>query len=63
MDVVERGIMSMRKACKHWNIPITSLFYHLNGKTKTKNVGPSSVPIDEKDAILLPIFLVCINVD
>jgi hypothetical protein len=63
MDVVERGIMSMRKACKHWNIPITFLFHHLNGKTKTKNVGPPSVPIDEKDAILLLGFFVCMNVD
>jgi hypothetical protein len=63
MDVVERGIMSMRKACKHWNIAIRIFFYHLNGKTKTKNVGPPNVQIDEKDAILLLGFLVCMNVD
>jgi hypothetical protein len=63
MDVMERGIMSMRKVCKHWNIPITKKNYHLNGKTKTKNVGPPSIPIDEKGVILLPGFLVCMNVD
>lgn len=38
-------------------------FYHLNGKTKIKNVGPPSDLIDEKDAILLLGFLVCMNVD
>jgi len=47
MDVVERGIMSTRKACEHWNIPITFTFYHLNGKTKIKNVGPPNVLIDD----------------
>jgi len=62
MGVVERGIMSMRKACEHWNIPINFLLYHLNGKIKIKNVGPPSVLIDEKDAILLPRFLACMNV-
>jgi hypothetical protein len=32
MDVVERGITSFRKASKHYNIPLTSLSYHLYGK-------------------------------
>jgi len=32
MDVVEKGITSLRKASKHWNIPLTSMSNHLYGK-------------------------------
>jgi hypothetical protein len=39
MDAIERGTTSLRKASRHWNIPLTSLFYHLYGicflKTRT----------------------------
>jgi hypothetical protein len=36
MDVVERGTHSLSRANKSWNIPMSSLVDHLNGKTKSK---------------------------
>jgi hypothetical protein len=43
MDVVEKGTHSLRKAIKTWNIPTSSLSNHLNGKTKSKEMGPKGV--------------------
>jgi hypothetical protein len=43
MDVVERRTTSLRKASRHWNIPLTSLFDHLYGKTRSRKVRPTSV--------------------
>jgi hypothetical protein len=34
MDVVERGACSLKRANGSWNIPMSSLVDHLNGKTK-----------------------------
>jgi hypothetical protein len=45
MDVVEKGIISLRNASKHYNIPLTLLSNHLYGKKKSKIVGPISVLI------------------
>jgi hypothetical protein len=42
MDAVENEI-SFRKASRHWNIPLTSLFDHLYGKTKSMKPGPIGV--------------------
>jgi hypothetical protein len=39
MDVVERGITSLCGANKFWGILVTSLFDHLNGKTKSRKFG------------------------
>jgi len=33
MDVVEKGTHSLRRANKSWNIPMSSIVDHLNGKT------------------------------
>jgi len=38
MDVIENGTTSLRKASKHWNIPLTSLFDHLCGKQDLGNL-------------------------
>jgi len=35
MDVMEREVMSMKNINMHWNIPLSSLFDHGNGKTKS----------------------------
>jgi hypothetical protein len=43
MDVVEKGITYLRGANKFWGIPITSLFDHLYGKTKSRKIGPPGV--------------------
>ncbi len=37
----------------HWNIQLSSLFDHLNGKTSYKKIDPPSVIIDEKDVIVV----------
>jgi hypothetical protein len=43
MDVVERGITSLRGTNKFWGKPVTSLSNHLYGKTRSKKIGPPSV--------------------
>lgn len=53
MDVVERGVISMRKTNKHWDIPLSSLSNHLNGKTKCRKVGLLGVPTKENDVIVV----------
>ncbi len=40
MDVIERGIYSLRKANRSWNLPMSSLVDHLHGKTKSRKMGP-----------------------
>ncbi len=52
MDVIE-GTYSMKKATKQWNIPLISLLDHLNGKIKSRKIGPSRVLTNEKDAIVV----------
>jgi hypothetical protein len=53
MDVVEGGLISMRKANKHWNIPLSSLLDHLNGKTSKKKVGTLGILIEEEDVTII----------
>jgi hypothetical protein len=43
MDVIERGTHSLRRANKSWNILMSSLVHHLNGKTGSKKMGPKGV--------------------
>jgi hypothetical protein len=43
MDVVENGTISLRRASKEWNIPLTSLSNHLYGKTRTRKFGPIGI--------------------
>jgi len=48
MDVVERT-HSLRKASRTWNIFLSSLFDHLNGKRRSRKVGLGGVFIIEED--------------
>jgi hypothetical protein len=43
MDVVEKGMHSLRKAIRTWNILTSSLFNYLNGKTRFREMGPRGV--------------------
>ncbi len=52
VDVVERGICSLRKASRSWNIPLSSFFNHLNGKTRSRMMGPIGVFTREKDVVI-----------
>jgi hypothetical protein len=49
MDAIENGTTSLRKANKNYNIPLTSLFDHLYGKTRSRKPRPTNVLIIEED--------------
>jgi hypothetical protein len=49
MDAIENGIISLRKASRHWKILITSLSNHLYVKTRSKKPGQASVLLVKKD--------------
>jgi len=49
-DVVEKWIHSLRRANRAWNIPLSSFSNHLNGKTKSRKMGPKGVLIAKKGA-------------
>jgi hypothetical protein len=46
MDTMGRGHISLQKKTMYWNIPLTSLSNHLNGRTKNKKVGPQGELIE-----------------
>jgi hypothetical protein len=58
MDAVERRTHSLRKANRSWNIPMSYLSNHLNGKNRSKKMGPRKVLIKEKDSIVIAWTLV-----
>jgi hypothetical protein len=50
---MERGV-TMKKAIMHWNIPLSSLFDHLNGKTNwCKKNSFQGVLMEEKDVVIV----------
>jgi hypothetical protein len=49
MDEVENGTISLRRASRRWNIPLTSLSNHLYGKTRTRKLGPIGILTLEED--------------
>ncbi len=49
MDAIENGKTSLKKASRHWNIPLTSLFDHLYGKTSSRKPGPIGTLTIEED--------------
>jgi hypothetical protein len=53
MDVVEGGIISLRKASRHWNIPLTSLSNHVYGKTTFRKLGLVGVLTKEKNQVMV----------
>jgi hypothetical protein len=52
MDFVERRTRLLRKANKSWNIPMSSLINHLDGKTRFGKMGPRGVLIEEEDVLV-----------
>jgi hypothetical protein len=53
MDVVERATHSLRRASKSWNIPMNSTTNHLNGKTRSRKMGPKGVLTKEEDVVVI----------
>ncbi len=45
--------ISLQKVAMYWNIPLTSLSNHLNGRTKSKKVGPQGVLIEQEDVAIV----------
>ncbi len=53
MDAIQNATTSLRKANRHWNILFTSLFDHLNGKTKYKKPGPIGMLIVKENQVVV----------
>jgi hypothetical protein len=53
MDVLERGITTLKRASRHWNIPICSLLDHLNGRTRNRKNRFGRVLTYEEDVTLV----------
>jgi hypothetical protein len=63
VDVDKRVICSLRRASKSWNISLSSFFYHLNGKTRFRKMGPRGVFTKENDVVVIKWTLDMQNVD
>ncbi len=50
VDAIEKRTHSLRSTKKSWNIPMNSFSDHLNGKTKSRKMGPRGVLIEKKDS-------------
>lgn len=48
-----KGTYSMKKATKQWNILLSFLSNHLDGKTRSKKMEPSRVLTNEEDATIV----------
>jgi hypothetical protein len=53
MDVVENGTYSLQRASMAWNILMSSISDHLNGKTRSKKMGPEVVLIKKEDVVMI----------
>jgi hypothetical protein len=53
MEAIERGRHSLRKVNRSWNIPLNSLFDHLNGKTRSNKMGPTNVLTKEDNVTIV----------
>jgi hypothetical protein len=53
MGVIERGTHSLRRASGSWNLPMSSLVDHLNGKIKSKKMRLGGVLIEEEYAVMI----------
>jgi hypothetical protein len=51
MDLIKGGTHSLRKVNKSWDIPMSSIIDHLNGKTKSKKMGSKGVL--KKDVVMM----------
>jgi hypothetical protein len=52
MEAIERGTHSLRKENRFWNIPLSSLSNHLNGKTRSKKMGLACV-LTKEDVVTI----------
>jgi hypothetical protein len=50
---LKKGTNSLRKISRSWNIPLGSFSDHLNGKIRSKKMGPTSVLTKEEDVTLV----------
>jgi hypothetical protein len=46
----EMGHIPYERVSRAWNIPMSSIFDHLNGKTRSRKMRLGGVLIEEKDA-------------
>jgi hypothetical protein len=53
MDVVDKRTHSLKKDIISWNILVISIANHLNGKTKSRKMGPKGVLTEKEDAIVI----------
>ncbi len=53
MDVVEKGVTSMKKASQIWNILLTSLSDHVINNIRSRKHGPLRVLIDGKEVAIV----------
>ncbi len=53
MDIIENGTTLLRKASKHYNIPLTSLLEYLYGKTKSWKHGRIGMRTIEEDQVVV----------
>jgi hypothetical protein len=53
MEVVERGINTMRKASRNWGIPLSFLRNHLNGRIKSKRIKFGGVLTNEENVAIV----------
>ncbi len=53
MDIIESGHTSLRKANKYENIIFASLLDHLNGRTRSRKVGPQGVLTELQDGTII----------
>jgi hypothetical protein len=53
MDAIERGTCFLRRANKHWNIPLSSFSNHINRKTSSMMMGLGGMFTKGKDVIMI----------
>ncbi len=53
MDVVANGTYSLQRAIMAWNIPMSSIYDHLNGKTRSNKMGPEGVLTEKEDVTMI----------
>jgi len=63
VDVDKRGICSLKRAKRSWNIPLSSFFDHFNEKTRSRKMGPRGVFTKVKDVVVIKWTLDMQNVD
>ncbi len=58
MGAIKRRTCSLKRASGLWNIPLSSFSNHLNGKTKSRNMGPGGVFTSKEDVEMIKWTLV-----